>query len=90
MIMGADNLVSLHKWKNYELILQDHEIYVYPRPDSDGGELKDHPHVKWTEAPLMELSSTFIRNAIKAKKDVRYMMPAAVASYIEEMGFYKK
>lgn len=90
LIMGADNLETFHKWKNYELILEDHEIYVYPRPGSDGGNLKEHAKVKWTDAPLMELSSTFIRNAIKNKKDVRFMMPSAVASYVEEMGFYKK
>lgn len=90
LIMGADNLSSLHKWKNYELILADHDIYVYPRPGADGGEFKNHPRVKWTEAPLIEISSTFIRNAIKNKKDVRFMMPEKVSDYIEEMNFYKK
>ena len=90
LIMGADNLETFHKWKNYDLILEDHDIYVYPRPLCDGGQFKDHPRVKWVEAPLMEISSTFIRNAIKNGKDVHFMMPAAVADYIDEMNFFKK
>jgi nicotinate-nucleotide adenylyltransferase len=90
LIMGADNLETFHKWKNYELILEDHDIFIYPRPGSDGGNLKEHPRVHWTDAPVMEISSTFIRNAIKNKKDVSFMMPEKVAAYIEEMNFYKK
>ena len=90
LIMGSDNLDTFHKWKNYELILEDHHIYVYPRPLSDGGQFKDHPKVKWVDAPQMEISSTFIRNAIKSGKDVRYMMPETVAEYISEMHFYEK
>jgi nicotinate-nucleotide adenylyltransferase len=90
LIMGSDNLSTLHKWKNYELILEDHDIYVYPRPLSDGGQFKEHPRVKWIDAPQMELSSTFIRNAIKQGKDVRYMMTESVAAYIEEMHFYER
>jgi nicotinate-nucleotide adenylyltransferase len=90
LIMGSDNLETFHKWKNYEIILEDHDIYVYPRPLHDGGNLKTHERVKWVEAPLMEISSTFIRNAIKNGKDVRFMMPEAVSDYIDEMNFYKK
>ncbi|MBK7964970.1 MAG: nicotinate-nucleotide adenylyltransferase [Bacteroidetes bacterium] len=90
LIMGADNLENLHKWKNFELILEHHDIYVYPRPNHDGGDLKNHPRVKWIDAPLMELSSSFIRKSIKEGKDVRYMMPETVADYIDEMNFYRK
>ncbi len=90
LIMGSDNLQTLNKWKNYEQIISGYEIYVYPRPGNDGGELKSHPNVKMTEAPHMDISSTFIRNAIKAKKDVRYMMPEKVFDYIDEMHFYEK
>lgn len=90
LIMGADNLENLHKWKNFELILEHHDIYVYPRPNHDGGNLKDHPRVKWIDAPQMELSSSFIRKSIKEGKDVRYMMPETVAEYIDEMNFYRK
>lgn len=90
LIMGADNLENLHKWKNFELILEHHDIYVYPRPNHDGGNLKDHPRVKWIDAPQMEISSSFIRKSIKEGKDVRYMMPETVADYIDEMNFYRK
>lgn len=89
-IMGADNLESFHKWKNYEEILKHHQLYIYPRPENDGGNLKDHPQIKLVNAPLMELSSTAIRQAIKEKKDMRYFMPEAVWQYIKEMHFYEK
>lgn len=90
LIMGSDNLVTFKKWKNWEQILEYYEIYIYPRPESDGGELKNDPKVKYIEAPLMEISSTFIRQSIKSKKDVRFMLPESVYNYIEEMHFYKK
>lgn len=90
LIMGSDNLATLHKWKNYEEILKQHRILVYPRPKSDGGPLKAHPHVEMVDAPQVEVSSTFIREAIKAKKDVRYYVPPAAWEYIREMHFYEK
>jgi nicotinate-nucleotide adenylyltransferase len=89
LILGSDNLNTFKKWKNYEQILEECELYVYPRRETDGGELKDHPKVKITDTPLMEISSSFIREAIKNNKDVRYMMPEKVSDYIEEMNFYK-
>jgi nicotinate-nucleotide adenylyltransferase len=91
LIMGTDNLNTLHKWKNYEQILEHYQIYAYPRPESDGGEFKNHPHVKIIEGvPLMELSSTFIRMAVMQNKDVRYTMPEAAYNYMKEMHFYEK
>lgn len=90
LIMGADNLKSFHKWKNYEDILKNYYIYVYPRPGYDGGELINHPKVKMTDAPVIEISSTFIREAIKNKKDVSFFVPPTVWQYIDEMSFYKK
>lgn len=90
LIMGSDNLNNLHKWKNFEVILANHDLYIYPRPASDGGQFKDHLKVKMIEAPLMEISASFIRQSIKTGKDVRYMMPQPVFEYIDEMHFYKK
>ncbi len=90
LIMGTDNLENLHKWKNYEEILNQYEIYVYPRPNYSGGKLIEHKKIKIMDAPLMELSSTAIRMAIKEKKDVRYFVPEAVWNYIKEMHFYEK
>jgi nicotinate-nucleotide adenylyltransferase len=90
LIMGADNITTLHKWKNYEQLLESNEIYVYPRKESyDIPAYAKRPSVHLTEAPVMEISSTFIRNAIKDKKDVRHMLPVPVAEYIKEMHFYE-
>ncbi len=92
LIMGTDNLATLHKWKNYEQILKGYEIYVYPRKETSviPKELQSHSSVNITEAPVMELSSTFIRNAIKEKKNIRHMLPHQVADYVKEMHFYEK
>ena len=93
LIMGADNLQSFHKWKNYEEILKQYELYIYPRSQSAGekAELKlNSTMIKLVDAPVIEISSTFIRQAIKEKKDVRYFMPEAVWKYVQEMHFYKK
>ena len=90
LIMGADNLNHFHKWKNHEVILENHDLYVYPRMDSnEGGELKRHYKVNYVEAPVMRISSTFIRNALKEGQNVRHYMPAEVAKYVTEMNLYK-
>jgi nicotinate-nucleotide adenylyltransferase len=90
LIMGSDNLAGFHKWKNYELILQAHQLYVYPRPGIDGGELMQHSSVVIVNAPQMDLSSTMIRQAVKDKKDVRCFMPAASWQYMRDMHFYER
>jgi len=89
LIMGADNLDTFHKWKNYEVILQYYQIYVYPRPGHDGGKFREHPSVQWIDAPLIEISASFIRSAIKNKKDIRFFLPEKVYKYMDEMGFYR-
>ncbi len=90
LIMGEDNLQSFTKWKNHEEILKNHRLYVYPRPDCDAEELKKHEQVILTEAPLMDISSTFIRKALKDKKNVSQFVPKDVWNYIDEMNFYRK
>jgi len=90
LILGADNLSSFRKWKNWEQILELVQLYVYPRRESDGGDLLQHHSVKLVNAPLMELSATFIRKAIRDGKDVRFMVPTAVWEYMREMHFYEK
>lgn len=88
LIMGSDNLVTLKKWKNYEIILRDFEIYVYPRPHFDSTEWNNHSKITITDTPLMEISSTFIRNAIKERKNVRYFLPNKVLDFIDKKGIY--
>ena len=90
LIMGQDNLQSFNKWKNYEEILKRHHIYVYPRPGCAASEFDTHPHVHFTEAPVMDISSTFIRNAIKGKKDMRFFLHSKVWEEIDSMNYYKK
>jgi nicotinate-nucleotide adenylyltransferase len=89
IIMGTDNLENLHKWKDYEKILEQYEIYVYSRSTSEGGELRNHLKVKLFDAHLVEMSSTFVRQAIKENRDVRYLVPTPVWNYIKRKGFYK-
>ena len=90
LIMGSDNLQHLHKWKNYEAILENYSIYVYPRiTEHSETPFLDHPKVHMTEAPIMEISSTFIRKARKEGKDIRAMLPEAVWTYMDEMNFYQ-
>lgn len=91
LIMGEDNLKSFHKWKNYELILEHHDIYVYPRI-SEGvveSQFDNHPKIHKVDAPIIELSSTFIRKSIQEGKNVRPMLPEGVWQYLDEMNFYK-
>lgn len=90
VIMGEDNLENLHKWKNFEFILDNFKIYVYPRLKHSGGDLWAHPNVFRVEAPIIEISATMIREAIKTGKNVTYLLPPKVKQYIEEMGVYRK
>ncbi len=89
LIMGSDNLNTLRKWKNYELVLRDYHIYIYPRPGALTSEFISHPSVIITQTPLMEISSTFIRNAIKEKKSVRYFVPDSVLDFIDSKNLYR-
>ncbi len=91
LIMGEDNLKSLHKWKNYEVILDDFQVIVYPRVSTGNipAQFLNHPKITKIDAPIMEISSTMIRNAIHDGKDLRYFMHHKVQQYVEEMNFYK-
>ncbi len=89
LIMGADNLASLHKWKNYELILENYKLYVYPRPNCDTSTWEKHPSIVLTQSPQMDLSSTFIRKAIKAKKSIQFMVPDVVLDFIDKKSLYQ-
>jgi nicotinate-nucleotide adenylyltransferase len=92
LIMGEDNLNSLHKWKNYEVILQNHDIYVYPRINTQVSDPKilSSTRIHKIDAPVMEISSTFIRDSIKEGKNAQPLLPYKVWQYVEHNLFYKK
>lgn len=98
LIMGEDNLNSLHKWKNYEAILEHYSIYVYPRveekanliPEATPIAILNHPKIKIIDAPVVEISATFIRNNIKSGKNIRPLLPHNVWEYLDHNNFYKK
>jgi nicotinate-nucleotide adenylyltransferase len=90
ILMGSDNLEYFHKWKNYEAITKNYHVIVYPRPGFNPDKIKSFSNITMVNAPLMEISSTFIRNSIKEGKNIKYFLPQKVFEYIEEMNFYKK
>lgn len=102
LIMGEDNLRTFHKWKNYETILDNHTIFVYPRAlteqeridfigtSPEENDLSNNKNIIVCDAPVMKVSASFIRSAIKDKKDVQYLLTAPVHKYVTEMNFYKK
>ena len=92
LIMGEDNLKSLHKWKNYETILEHHNVYVYPRISEGKVETQfdNHSKIHRVEAPIVEISSTMIRNGIKNKKNIQPLLSSNVWTFVDEMNFYKK
>ena len=89
LVMGGDNLRSLPKWKNAEQIINNYSIYVYKRSSYELGELENHPNVNILEAPMLNISATMIRNMIKEKKSVQYMVTDSVFQYLEGSNIYK-
>ena len=89
LIMGGDNIASLHLWKNYEQLLANFDIYVYQRPGTELGPLATHPRVKVLEAPLLDISATYIRDCIRKGQSVRYLVPEPVFEYLKDNTLYK-
>lgn len=89
LIMGMDNLKGFHKWKNHEQILKRYSIYVYPRIGSEPGKWSNHEKFHFVDAPIMEISSTFIRKAIQENKITRPMLPLNVWEYLDGSSMYK-
>ena len=88
VIIGEDNLENFIKWKNYQQILDHYGLYVYRRPPSKPSQLIDHPNVKIIDAPLLDISATYIRQCIKANKSIRYLVPERVEQIIKAKVFY--
>lgn len=89
LIMGADNLPTLHKWKNSEILIKNYDIYVYQRPGTEIN-MNDYPaNIKLQDTPQILLSASYIRKQVKANKSIKYLVPEPVEKYILEMGYYK-
>jgi len=89
LIMGADNLASLKKWKNYEVLLKNYKIYVYPRPGTDLSEWENHPSITLTATPQMEISSTFVRQSLKENKNIQFFVPDNVIDFMDSKNMYR-
>jgi nicotinate-nucleotide adenylyltransferase len=89
VIIGEDNLENFKKWKNYQQILDEYGLYVYPRPRVTESDLKRHQHVKMIEAPLLDISATYIRECIRNNKSIRYLVPEPVEQLIRLKHYYR-
>lgn len=89
LLMGEDNLPGLPRWKQADRILAENAVYVYPRPGVDATDVNAHPGVKVVEAPLLDISGTFIRDCVHSGKSIRYLVTEAVEARILEKGFYR-
>lgn len=90
LIMGADNLISLPKWKNYQLLINNYPIYIYKRPNYPiESALVQHENIHVLDTPLLDISSTWIRQLIKTKKSIRYLVPEKVFEYLESSHLYR-
>lgn len=90
LIIGSDNVERFPRWKNAQQIIDNYHILIFPRKDCPVGDFANYPNVHIVDAPLIEVSSTFIRESIANGKDVRFYMPPKVWEYVDDMNFYKK
>lgn len=89
IIMGSDSFKNIKKWKNYEMIIKNYEIYIYQRTGYPIQNIEE-TIVNKLEAPLIEISSSAIRKIIKDGKSIRYLVPDVVDQQIKENKYYKK
>lgn len=89
LIIGQDNLVNFHKWKDNQKILDQYHIFVYPRENCEYSPLQDNNHIHLIDSPLINISATYIREQIKNNKDIRYLLPEKVRKEIETQCLYK-
>lgn len=88
LIIGEDNLKSFQKWKNYQVILEDYGLLVYPRPNTGESDSLSHDNIEFVKAPLLDISATFIRESVKKRWSIHYLVPDPVESLIHGKGFY--
>jgi len=89
VIIGSDSFQNIHRWKNYEHLLEHYSFVVYRRPGSDIGETHG-ADVKILDLPMLQISSTYIREQVRTYKSIRYLVPDNVQQYIETNNYYRK
>lgn len=90
LIMGSDNLVTLHKWKNYQQILERYPLYVYNRRGTVSNPYPGNPNIQLLDFPFLDISATFIRQNLKKGLNMQYFLPDPVWKYVDEMGLYRR
>ena len=88
LIIGGDNLAILPKWKNGEKIIEDYGLIVYPRPGAKLDNAPKHNNITYIDAPLLDISATFVRSCVREGKSIRYLVPEKAAEYIESKKLY--
>jgi nicotinate-nucleotide adenylyltransferase len=88
IIIGEDNLKGFEKWKNHHKILEYYEVLVYPRPNSEKTHFHSHAKVKFVQAPLIDLSATYIREKVRQHQSIKYLVHEDVETLIRVKGFY--
>ena len=88
LIIGEDNLQSFPRWKNHRVILDNYGLYVYPRPADSKPKFAGHANVQWVEAPILDISATYVRNLVKQDKSIQYLVPDSVAQIIKLRKLY--
>ena len=88
VIMGSDSYQNLPSWKNYQQLLKNYDIIVYERPGYNAP-VYEGSQTTLLKAPLLEISSTYIRKIIREGKSIRYLVPEKVLVEIEQNRYYK-
>ena len=89
LLMGADNLAGLLRWRAADRLTQELDLYVYPRPGTVVPDLAPYPRARVVTAPLLDISATFIRQSIRERKSIRYLVPTTVEQEITAQGYYR-
>ncbi len=89
LIIGEDNLKNFPKWKNYQQIVDNYKLYVYPRPQVTNEDVIRHINVKLVNSPVLDISATYIRKQVKDNKSIQYLVPESVEHMIKSKGFYR-
>jgi len=89
LLMGSDNLAGLPRWRAADRLTQEIDLYVYPRPGTTLPDLAPYPRVRVLNAPVLDISATFIRQSIRAGQSIRYLVPAAVEQAVAVHGYYR-